>query len=84
MISDILTTSIRLRRGRSSNPLLKREEGVFADDVVVMGRSENNLRGNLEVRNKTMKECQMKINKNKTKVIVIVEENTDINIKEQQ
>lgn len=54
-------------------------EGVFADNVVLMSGSENRLQENLNIWKAVMEEEGMKINKNKTKILVIGNQiNTEI------
>lgn len=53
---------------------LKRIEianGIFVDDVVLIAGSEKQLQENLNIWNETMKEEGMKMNMNKTKILVI-------------
>lgn len=55
-------------------------EGAFADDVVLLAGNANELQHNINIWQITMTEMGMKINQNKTKVMVIGENAEDINI----
>lgn len=55
-------------------------EGAFADDLVIMTENEKDLQRNLEIWNTTLEEYGMRINKNKTKVMVIGNEKKVMNI----
>src|SRR5699024_3306636 len=58
-------------------------EGSFADDVIILTEKESDLQTNLEIWNTVLREYGMKLNKNKTKVMIISKERErkEINIK---
>lgn len=56
-------------------------EGVFVDDVVLLAGNERQLQVNLDIWKKTMEEEGMNINADKTKILVIGEQNIDTEIK---
>ena len=55
-------------------------EGAFADDIVVVAEKADDLQTNLEIWHATLKEFEMKLNKTKTKVMVIGQERKDLRI----
>ena len=64
---------------RNLNPI-SISEGAFADDVVIMAEREKDLQYNMEIWNAELQKYGMKINKTKTKVMVISEERKKIQI----
>lgn len=55
-------------------------EMLFADDIVLLAESEQNLQYNLNILNEEMVKKNMKININETKSMIIVVENKTHNI----
>lgn len=56
-------------------------ECAFADDVAIIAGNEKALRENLEIWNQTLQNNSMKMNKSKTKVMVISKERKSLEIK---
>lgn len=56
-------------------------EWTFADDVVIMVRTTGDLKHNLIKWNAVLEQIGMKINKSKTKVMMMVNELEYLNIK---
>lgn len=60
---------------------VKISEGAFADDVVLIAEDERELQENLEIWNTVLEENGMKINKKKTKVMVIGEDSVEMKVR---
>lgn len=56
-------------------------ESAFADDLVIMTNTEKSLQKNIDIWNKTVKLNEMKINANKTKIMVIAKNQERLNIR---
>ena len=54
--------------------------GAFADDLIILAGSKNDLQTNINSWHETMKTYDMIINKKKTKVMIIGDENETLNI----
>ena len=59
---------------------VKLSQCAFADDIVLFAPSERELQNNLNIWNEELKNNGMKINKSKTKIMAITENNQDLDV----
>ena len=80
VIKKCTSRSKKLHVGHKNLQRVEISEGVFADDVVIMAKNEKDLQQNINTWNTVLEEYGMKINKDKTKVMMIGEEQEELNI----
>lgn len=71
IIKECSRTTKKLHVGYKNMQRVDISEGAFADDVVIVTENEKHLQKNLDIWNTTLNRNGMKMNKNKTKVMII-------------
>ena len=80
IIKECNTKIKKLFLGYKNLQRVELSECAFADDIVIMANNENDLQTNVTAWNETLNEYGMKINNDKTKVMVIASEQQQTNI----
>lgn len=80
IIKKCTEKSKKVRVGYINLNAVEISEWAFADDVAIIAGSQEDLQHNILIWNKTLKESGMTINKNKTKVMVVGDEEVDMKI----